>query len=44
MVKERVWDRKGLGLTMDDVVGRAVLGIKIATTRSNKIGIITVEK
>ena len=44
MVKELVRDRKGLGLTMDDVVGSAVLGIKTATTRNNKIGIIIVEE
>ena len=42
MLKERVLERYGLGLTMDEVLDRVVGGIKIATTKNNNIGIINV--
>ena len=41
MVKERVWERCGLGLMiLADVVGKAVVGINIATTINNNVNII----
>ena len=43
MVKGLVWEKCGLGLTIfDDVVGRSVVGINIATTKNNNIGNIIV--
>ena len=38
MVKDWVRRRKGLGLTMDDVVCWSVVDINIATTKKNKSG------
>ena len=35
-------EKKGLGLTLDDVVGRVVGGINIATKRNNKMGKIII--
>ena len=42
MLKDRVRERYGLGLTMDEGLDRVVGGIKIATTKNNNIGIIIV--
>ena len=42
MVNDHVRGRKGLGLKMDDVVDMSVVGINIATTINNNIGIIIV--
>jgi len=38
MVKERVWERCELGLTIDDVdlVEMSVVGINMATTKNNR--------
>ena len=42
MVNDRVRGTNGLGLMMDDRFGRSVVGINIATTMNNNIGIIIV--
>ena len=42
MVNDRDRDMCGLGLTIDDVVDRSVVGINIATTKNNSRGNIIV--
>ena len=42
MVKDRERNMCGLGLTIDDVVDRSVVGINIATTKNNSRGNIIV--
>ena len=42
MVNDRERDMCGLGLTIDDVVDRSVVGINIATTKNNSRGNIIV--
>ena len=42
MVKDLVRGMQGLGLTIDDIVDRFVVAMKITTTKNNVINIVVV--